>query len=102
MIVVLVTVTSVGAAPPSVTKAPDANPVPVIVTVVPPVVVPEAGVIEATVGAGLDGLFAGVLPPQLGNTTASSNRELTGNQFLDDITQSVTMFEWLGHTQMDI
>ena len=85
VIVVLVTVTSVGAAPPSVTVAPDANPVPAMVTVLPPLVVPEVGVIEATVGAGLDGFCAGVLPPQLGSTSTSSNRELTGNQFLEDI-----------------
>ena len=39
--------------PPNVTLAPDRNPVPVIVTDVPPAVVPDVGEIDVTVGAGL-------------------------------------------------
>lgn len=39
--------------PPSFTVAPVRNPVPVIVTAVPPAVVPVAGEIALTVGAGL-------------------------------------------------
>jgi hypothetical protein len=38
--------------PPSFTVAPDWNPVPVIVTPVPPFVVPALGEMELTVGAG--------------------------------------------------
>jgi hypothetical protein len=49
--VLLTTVTPVAAAPPIVTVDPEMNPVPVIVTGVPPAVVPEFGEIEVTVGA---------------------------------------------------
>jgi hypothetical protein len=52
--VLLTTVTPVAAVPPSFTVAPDWNPVPVMVTVVPPLVVPEFGEIELTVGAGAE------------------------------------------------
>ena len=51
--VLLTTVTPVAAVPPSFTVAPARKPVPVIVTAVPPLAVPEFGVIELTVGAGL-------------------------------------------------
>ena len=46
------TTTFVAAVPPIETVAPDRKPVPVIVTAVPPDVVPELGEIEVTVGAG--------------------------------------------------
>jgi hypothetical protein len=49
--VLLTTVTLVAAVPPNVTVAPDWNPVPVIVTAVPPVAGPELDAIELTVGA---------------------------------------------------
>jgi len=51
--VLLTTVTPVAAVPPRLTVAPAKKPVPVMLTVVPPAVVPEAGEIELTVGAGL-------------------------------------------------
>ena len=51
--VLLATVTPVAAVPPRVTVAPARKPVPVIVTGVPPAVVPDVGEIELTVGAGL-------------------------------------------------
>jgi hypothetical protein len=51
--VLLTTLTLVAAVPPSVTVAPDKKPVPVIVTAVPPAVVPDAGEVALTVGAGL-------------------------------------------------
>lgn len=46
------TVTLVALAPPIVTVAPTENPVPEMVTLVPPAVVPELGEIEEMVGAG--------------------------------------------------
>ena len=57
MEVELTTVTLVADDPPNVTVAPLKNPVPVMVTDVPPLVVPEVGEIEVTVGAGA-GLLA--------------------------------------------
>src|ERR1041384_3925069 len=48
----LTTVTLVAAAPPKLTLAPDKKPVPVIVTDVPPLVLPDIGEIAVTVGAG--------------------------------------------------
>ena len=53
--VLLTTVTPVAAVPPRFTVAPVRKPVPAIVTAVPPLVVPEFGVIEVTVGAGFGG-----------------------------------------------
>ena len=50
--VLLTTVTLAAAVPPRVTDAPDRKPVPVIVTGVPPAVVPEVGEMEVTFGAG--------------------------------------------------
>jgi hypothetical protein len=50
--VLLTTFTLVAADPPRVTVAPARNPVPAIVTEVPPFAEPELGVIEVTVGAG--------------------------------------------------
>ena len=44
------TVTDVQALPPTVTAAPAAKPVPVIVIAVPPAIGPEDGETEATVG----------------------------------------------------
>ena len=90
--VLLTSVTPVEAVPPRLTVAPAKKPVPAIVIVVPPLMVPELGAIEVTVGAGLDeGL--GVLglivpPPQPGNRSVRSNREPTGNQYLRDIKKS--------------
>ena len=51
--VLLTTVTPVAAVPPRLTVAPARKPVPVMVTAVPPLAVPELGLIELTVGAGL-------------------------------------------------
>ena len=51
--VLLTTFTLVAAVPPNVTLAPAKNPVPVIVTDVPPAVVPDTGEMAVTVGAGL-------------------------------------------------
>ena len=48
----LTIVTAAAEVPPSLTDAPAKKPVPVIVTVVPPLIVPEFGVMEVTVGAG--------------------------------------------------
>ena len=56
----LTTVTLVAAAPPKLTVAPDEKPVPVIVTDVPPLVLPEVGEIAVTVGA--DALYVYPLP----------------------------------------
>ena len=50
--VLLTTVTLVAAVPPRLTVAPARKPVPVIVTGVPPAVVPDVGEIALTVGAG--------------------------------------------------
>jgi hypothetical protein len=47
-------VTPAAAVPPIDTVAPVKKPVPVIVTGIPPAVVPEVGEIAVTVGAGLD------------------------------------------------
>jgi len=52
--VAFTTVTPVAAVPPRLTVAPARNPVPVIVTAVPPLVVPEMGDIPVRVGAGLE------------------------------------------------
>jgi hypothetical protein len=51
--VLLTTVTPVAVPPPTLTVAPVKKFVPVMVTGVPPFVVPELGVIEVTVGAGM-------------------------------------------------
>ena len=50
-VVALTTVTAAAAFAPKVTVEPALNPDPVTVTAVPPVVGPEAGVMEVTVGA---------------------------------------------------
>jgi hypothetical protein len=52
IVVAFTTVTPVAAVPPIVTVAPLTNPVPAIVTLVPPPIGPEFGVIELTVGGG--------------------------------------------------
>lgn len=85
-------VTPVAAVPPKLTVAPVRKPAPVMVTVVPPMVVPELGVIRVTLGAGLDvglgelDVFGVVVPPpQPGNSSARSNREQTGNKYPRDI-----------------
>src|SRR5581483_5829634 len=52
IVVLFATATFVAALPPNVTVAPLAKPVPVIVTDVPPAVVPELGEMPLTVGAG--------------------------------------------------
>jgi hypothetical protein len=53
MVVELTQVMPVAATPPMVTARadPDTNPVPVIVTTVPPAVLPILGAVELTVGA---------------------------------------------------
>ena len=51
--VLLMTVTPVAAAPPKVTFAPDRKFVPVIVTDVPPVVLPFVGETDETAGGGV-------------------------------------------------
>jgi len=85
-------VTPVAAVPPKLSVTPARKPVPVMVTVVPPLVVPELGVIKVTVGVGLDvglgGLGEVVPPPQPVNRSARINREQTGNQYLRDIRKS--------------
>ena len=92
--VLLTSVKPVVGVPPRLAVAPAMKPVPVMVTAVPPLVVPELGVIEVTVGAGLGGggelgvLGAVVPPPQPGNRSARSNREQTGSQDLRDIKRS--------------
>lgn len=49
----LTTVTPVAEVPPTLTPAPERKPAPVMVTDVPPAVVPEAGEILLMVGGGL-------------------------------------------------
>ena len=49
----LTTVTDVAAVPPSFTVAPVKNPVPVIVTLVPPAIVPAFGEMLVGLGGGL-------------------------------------------------
>ena len=51
--VALFTVTPVAAVPPNATVAPDAKPVPLMVTEVPPAAGPVAGLTPDTVGAGM-------------------------------------------------
>ena len=51
--VLFTTVTPVAAVPPRLTVAPARKPVPAMVTAVPPLAVPELGVMAVTVGAGL-------------------------------------------------
>ena len=55
IVVLLLTATPVAAVPPIFTVAPLTKFVPVIVTAVPPAVVPELGLILLTVGAGPGG-----------------------------------------------
>ena len=50
--VLFTTVTPVAAVPPRLTVAPARKPVPEMATPVPPLIVPEAGEMEPTVGAG--------------------------------------------------
>ena len=52
IVVAFTTVTPVAAVPPTLTVAPAAKPVPVIVTAVPPAVGPDGGATLSTVGAG--------------------------------------------------
>ena len=90
--VLLPSVTPVAAVPPRLTVAPARKPVPVIVTAVAPLIVPELGMIEVTVGAGLDGglgeLGLTVPPPQPGNRSVRSNTKERGNQYLRDIKEN--------------
>ena len=68
-------VTPVAAVPPKLTVTPVRKPVPLMVTVVPPPVVPELGVVKVTVGAGLEGEFGVVVPPpQPVKRSARSNK----------------------------
>ena len=53
MVVALTTVKLVAAVPPNVTAVAPVRLVPVMVTLVPPSVVPLAGVIDVTVGGGV-------------------------------------------------
>jgi len=55
IVVLFTTVTAAAKVPPSFTAAPTRNPVPRMVTAVPPLMVPLLGEIEVTVGAGFDG-----------------------------------------------
>ena len=52
IVVLFLTLTPVADVPPNFTVAPVRKPVPLMVTGVPPAVVPEVGEIELTVGAG--------------------------------------------------
>jgi len=54
IVVLLTTVTPVAGVPPRLTVCPARNPVPVMVTDVPPAAVPDAGEIPVSVGGGLD------------------------------------------------
>jgi hypothetical protein len=54
IVVLFTTVTPVDAVPPMLTVAPARNPVPVMDTAVPPLIVPEFGEMEVTVGAGVE------------------------------------------------
>ena len=47
--------------PPTMAVVPDANPVPAIVTDVPPAVGPDVGAIEVTVGAGVGATYVNAL-----------------------------------------
>jgi hypothetical protein len=90
VIEVLVTsVTPVAAVPPSFTVAPARKPVPVTVTAVPPLMFPELGVLEVTVGAGSEEGFVEsgltVPPPQPVSRNATSSREQRGSHRLGDI-----------------
>jgi hypothetical protein len=89
--VLLARVTLVAGVPPRLTVAPVRKPVPVIVTRVPPLVVPVLGVTEATLGAGVDGGFgvAAIPPPQPGRDSARSNREQPGKAYLCDIKKNL-------------
>ena len=91
--VLLARVTPVAGVPPRLTVAPDRKPVPAMVTLVPPLVVPVLGVIEATWGAGLEGGLgvAAMPPPHPGRNSASSNREQTGKQYLCDIKKNLIL-----------
>jgi len=51
------TARTVADVPPSFTVAPGKKPVPVMLSAVPPLVVPELGVIVATVGAGAGAVY---------------------------------------------
>jgi hypothetical protein len=88
----LTSVTPVAGVPPKLTVAPARKPVPAIVTLVPPLVVPVLGVIEATWGAGLEGGLgvAAIPPPQPGKNSAKSNREQAGKQYLGDIKKNLS------------
>jgi hypothetical protein len=88
-------VTLVAGVPPKLTVAPDRKPVPVRVTAVPPIVVPELGVIEVKVGAGLDEGVGGFVvvrpPPQAVNRSARKTaRTLRGNKYKRDMTGSLS------------
>ena len=52
IVVLLFTTMPLARVPPTVTEAPEANPVPVMVIDVPPAVGPDVGVTLVTVGAG--------------------------------------------------
>ena len=52
--VLFTTVTPVAGVPPRLTVAPARNPVPAMDTGVPPLIVPEFGEMEVTVGAGVE------------------------------------------------
>ena len=52
--VLFITVTPVAGVPPRLNVVPAWNPVPVMVTAVPPAAVPDPGEIPLSVGAGLD------------------------------------------------
>ena len=73
IVVEFVTLTLVAAVPPKLTVSPELKPLPLMVTPVPPAVVPEVGVTPVTVGAA----GGGVLPP-LGGKIVVSLRKLPG------------------------
>ena len=80
--VLLTNVTPVAAVPPIFTVAPARKPVPVSVTAVPPAMFPELGVIEVTVGAGLEGkLMHGVWPSQ--SPMAKPDATMSQSRILD-------------------
>jgi hypothetical protein len=77
--VALVTTTFVAAVPPNVTPAPAWNPVPVIVTAVPPLVGPLVGDTLLTLGAALGGPLLGTIVVSFFNAPGELLKYVTGD-----------------------
>ena len=76
IVVALATPTPDAAVPPNETLAPLANPVPLIVTAVPPAVDPDVGAIAVTVGATGAGGVGGAGGPDATYVNPRSSRAL--------------------------